>query len=80
MAIAGDQALARLEAIKADNAAGEFYLPDLVEMGAQEGLRAVAIMADEEEVMGVNDRVHLRAPRRRCSGGCARRRCWAGRR
>jgi bifunctional UDP-N-acetylglucosamine pyrophosphorylase/glucosamine-1-phosphate N-acetyltransferase len=59
MAIAGAGAIERLEAIRADNAAGEFYLPDLVELGARAGLRAVAFMADEEEVMGVNDRAQL---------------------
>ena len=59
MAIAGHRAIERLEAIRADNAAGEFYLTDLIEVGAREGLRAMALMADEEEVMGVNDRVQL---------------------
>jgi bifunctional UDP-N-acetylglucosamine pyrophosphorylase/glucosamine-1-phosphate N-acetyltransferase len=59
MAIVGAHALRWLEAIRSDNFAGEFYLTDLVETAAQEGLRAVALMADEEEVMGVNDRVQL---------------------
>jgi bifunctional UDP-N-acetylglucosamine pyrophosphorylase / glucosamine-1-phosphate N-acetyltransferase len=59
MAIAGAGALRLLEAIRADNAAGEYYLTEIVETGQRSGVRAIAQMADEEEVMGVNDRVQL---------------------
>jgi bifunctional UDP-N-acetylglucosamine pyrophosphorylase/glucosamine-1-phosphate N-acetyltransferase len=59
MAFAGAQALAMLETIGADNAQGEHYLTDLVEIARSRGLRAEARMASEEEVMGVNDRVQL---------------------
>ncbi len=59
MAFAGAQALAMLETIGADNAQGEHYLTDLVEIARSGGLRAEARMASEEEVMGVNDRVQL---------------------
>ena len=62
MAIAGRRALALLEAIGSNNAAGEFYLTDIVELAAARGLRRVdAARASEEEVMGVNDRVQLAA-------------------
>ncbi len=59
MAFAGAQALTMLETIGADNAQGEHYLTDLVEIARSRGLRAEARMASEEEVMGVNDRVQL---------------------
>ena len=59
VAIAGVIALGGLEAIGSDNVAGEFYLTDLVEIVAAKELRAVATLASEEEVMGVNDRVQL---------------------
>ena len=61
VAFAGAQALPMLDAIGADNAAGEYYLTDLVEIAARNGFSARAIMASEEEVMGVNDRVQLAA-------------------
>jgi len=59
MAFLGAPALEMLDAVRDDNAAREFYLTDLVEIAASRGLRAVARLADEEEVMGVNDRVQL---------------------
>ena len=59
MAFLGARALEMLDAVRADNFAGEFYLTDLVEIAARKGLVAKAILASEEEVMGVNDRVQL---------------------
>jgi bifunctional UDP-N-acetylglucosamine pyrophosphorylase / glucosamine-1-phosphate N-acetyltransferase len=59
MAFLGARALEMLDAIGDDNSVREFYLTDLVEIAARMGLRAVARLADEEEVMGVNDRVQL---------------------
>jgi bifunctional UDP-N-acetylglucosamine pyrophosphorylase/glucosamine-1-phosphate N-acetyltransferase len=59
MAISGARALEMLEAIGDDNAAREFYLTDLVGIAAKRGVSALARMADEDEVMGVNDRVQL---------------------
>lgn len=59
VALSGTQALSLLEAVGCDNAAGEFYLTDCVALAAQRGLRAVAHIADEDETMGVNDRVQL---------------------
>jgi len=59
MAIAGAHALAMLDQVRDDNAAGEFYLTDLVEIATGRGLAATAWLAGEEEVMGVNDRVQL---------------------
>ncbi len=59
LAISGARALELLEAVRDDNAAREFYLTDLVEIAEGRGLAATARIADEEEVMGVNDRVQL---------------------
>ena len=59
MAFAGAEALAMLDAIGCDNAQGEFYLTDLVEIARRRGLLAEARTAPEEEVQGVNDRVQL---------------------
>jgi bifunctional UDP-N-acetylglucosamine pyrophosphorylase / glucosamine-1-phosphate N-acetyltransferase len=59
LAIAGAEALPMLDEVGDDNAAGEFYVTDLVEIAARRGLIATARMASEAEVMGVNDRVQL---------------------
>ena len=59
VAIVGAQALAMLDAVGRDNAQGEFYLTDLVEIARRRGLVAEARMAPEDEVLGVNDRAQL---------------------
>ena len=61
MAIAGDKALALLERVGNDNAQKEFYLTDVVALARDAGGRAVVVLAPEDEVMGVNDRVQLAA-------------------
>ena len=61
MALSGAQALALLEAIGDANAQKEFYLTDAVEAARSAGLKAVHVLADKHEVMGVNDRVQLAA-------------------
>lgn len=61
MAVDGRLALELLEAIGNANAQREFYLTDVVEIARARGLRCVAVMAPEEEAMGVNDRVQLAA-------------------
>ncbi len=61
MALSGKHALSILEAIGCDNAQGEFYLTDAVEVARKRGLRAVALQAPESEVQGVNDRAQLAA-------------------
>jgi bifunctional UDP-N-acetylglucosamine pyrophosphorylase / glucosamine-1-phosphate N-acetyltransferase len=42
-----------------DNAAGEYYLPDVVAVGAAEGRAAVMIEGDHYEAAGVNSRAEL---------------------
>ena len=59
MALSGRQALPILEAIGSENVQREFYLPDAVAIARAAGLQAGAILASEEEVMGINDRVQL---------------------
>jgi bifunctional UDP-N-acetylglucosamine pyrophosphorylase/glucosamine-1-phosphate N-acetyltransferase len=42
-----------------DNAAGEYYLPDVVMIAAQEGRTSVAVEADSWQTAGVNSRAEL---------------------
>ncbi len=64
MAIRGDVALRLLDKVGNDNAKGEYYMTDIVEIAHKEGLRAAVIVVPEEEVHGVNDRAQLAAAER----------------
>ena len=59
MGFAGGNAISILDAIGNDNANGEYYLTDAVEIANGLGLQVVAIEADEAELMGVNTRQGL---------------------
>ena len=59
MALDGARALEILDGIGNDNAQKEYYLPDAVERSGALGLKAVALEAGTDEVLGVNDRVQL---------------------
>jgi bifunctional UDP-N-acetylglucosamine pyrophosphorylase / glucosamine-1-phosphate N-acetyltransferase len=59
MALSGRHALAILDAIGNDNAKGEFYLTDAVEIAHRRGLATRVERVSEEEVLGVNDRIQL---------------------
>lgn len=48
-----------LAAIGNDNAKGEYYLTDAVEIGRAKGLKIGVIVGEEEEVQGVNNRLQL---------------------
>ena len=61
IAFKGADALNLLDAVKPNNAQNEYYLTDIVEMAAARGLNARALIAKENEVMGVNDRAQLAA-------------------
>ena len=62
MAIDGNHLFALLDAVGNDNANGEYYLTDIVELARDRGLRcAVVEAADPVEVMGVNSRAQLAA-------------------
>lgn len=59
MAIDGARALALLSMIGNQNAKGEYYLTDVVELARAEARDARVVVADESEVLGVNDRIQL---------------------
>ncbi|WP_102958394.1 bifunctional UDP-N-acetylglucosamine diphosphorylase/glucosamine-1-phosphate N-acetyltransferase GlmU [Mangrovicella endophytica] len=59
MAISGRIALDLLTAVGNDNAKGEYYLTDVVEICRSRGGTIRAIEADADEVLGVNNRVEL---------------------
>jgi bifunctional UDP-N-acetylglucosamine pyrophosphorylase/glucosamine-1-phosphate N-acetyltransferase len=48
-----------LDKVGNDNAAGEYYLPDIVNVAAAEGREAVVIEGDPYEAAGVNSRAEL---------------------
>jgi len=50
-----------LEGVKNDNAAGEYYLPDVVALARAQGLTAGVVHCDEAETLGVNTRAELAA-------------------
>ncbi len=59
MAIDGRKSLELLDAIGNDNAKGEYYLTDIVEIAREKGLKVVAHEADEEDLLGINTRAEL---------------------
>ena len=59
MAIDGRRALELLREVGADNAKGEYYLTDIVELARAKGLEARVVVGAESEVLGVNDRAQL---------------------
>lgn len=59
MAIDGGKALALLEKIGNDNAKGEYYLTDVVEIARDAGGKVVMVDAPEQEVAGCNNRAEL---------------------
>jgi len=48
-----------LDRIGSNNAQGEYYLPDAIEIARDMGLTVSALKVEEEETLGVNDRVQL---------------------
>ncbi|MEM9733938.1 MAG: bifunctional UDP-N-acetylglucosamine diphosphorylase/glucosamine-1-phosphate N-acetyltransferase GlmU [Pseudomonadota bacterium] len=59
IAFSGEHVLSLLDAVENDNAQGEYYAPDTVEIGVARGLNVCAITVPEEDTLGVNDRVQL---------------------
>jgi bifunctional UDP-N-acetylglucosamine pyrophosphorylase/glucosamine-1-phosphate N-acetyltransferase len=59
--MAGEAAtmLRLLEHVGNDNAQGEYYLTDLVSLARAEGIGCRAVLCDEAETLGVNDRADL---------------------
>lgn len=61
MAVRGERLWALLAQVGNDNAAGEYYLPDIVRIARAQGERSVVIKAEAWEVAGVNSRAELAA-------------------
>lgn len=61
MGFSGAQVMELLKAIKNDNAKGEYYLTDAVEIAHQKGLKVVAVAGTETETQGINTRAQLAA-------------------
>jgi bifunctional UDP-N-acetylglucosamine pyrophosphorylase/glucosamine-1-phosphate N-acetyltransferase len=59
MAVRADDLFRWLGEVKNDNAAGEYYLPDVVNIAAAGGREVVAIEGDPYEATGVNSRAEL---------------------
>lgn len=59
MAFSGRNALDMLNAIGNNNSKGEYYLTDLVEVARERKLKVVAMEAEEDEILGVNNRAEL---------------------
>jgi len=59
MAVRSQDLFRWLERVGNDNAAGEYYLPDIVNIAAAEGRDAVVIEGDPYEAAGVNSRAEL---------------------
>ncbi len=59
MCLDGERLSGWLDRLTNDNAAGEYYLTDLVAMARADGCKAAAIKCDEEEVAGANSRADL---------------------
>ena len=61
MAIDGARLWRWLDQVGNDNAKGEYYLTDLIAIARAEGAAAAVAVAEEAEVLGVNDRIGLAA-------------------
>lgn len=60
MAVKGNKLKSWLNGLKNNNAQGEYYLTDIIEMAVSEGIRVVTNQpASEDEVLGVNNRMQL---------------------
>jgi bifunctional UDP-N-acetylglucosamine pyrophosphorylase/glucosamine-1-phosphate N-acetyltransferase len=59
MAVRAPDLFRWLAKVSNDNAAGEYYLPDIVNIAAAEGREAVVIEGDPYEAAGVNSRAEL---------------------
>lgn len=59
MAVRSADLFTLLARVGNDNAAGEYYLPDIVMLAAADGRRSAVIEAEEWEVAGVNSRAEM---------------------
>lgn len=61
MAVKSELLWTLLSRVDNNNAAGEYYLPDIVMLARKDGLPSVVVETGEDEVAGVNSRVELAA-------------------
>ncbi|XUU62091.1 bifunctional UDP-N-acetylglucosamine diphosphorylase/glucosamine-1-phosphate N-acetyltransferase GlmU [Erythrobacter sp. HA6-11] len=62
MAARADELFELLERVDNDNAQGEYYLPDIVNVAVKDGRKCAAVRTDQpDEVAGVNSRAELAA-------------------
>lgn len=59
MCVSGAHLFPLLDQINNDNAAGEYYLTDIVALARQAGLSCTVVEGAEDELLGVNSRVEL---------------------
>ncbi|MFC3615256.1 bifunctional UDP-N-acetylglucosamine diphosphorylase/glucosamine-1-phosphate N-acetyltransferase GlmU [Lutimaribacter marinistellae] len=59
MACRSDTLFDLIDAVGDDNAAGEYYLTDIVEIARSRGLSVTAVACDEAETLGINSRADL---------------------
>ncbi|MCG8492027.1 MAG: bifunctional UDP-N-acetylglucosamine diphosphorylase/glucosamine-1-phosphate N-acetyltransferase GlmU [Sneathiellales bacterium] len=59
MAIDGAKIQSLIDEIGNDNAKGEYYLTDIVEIARKKDLPCKVVKGDEEELLGVNNRIQL---------------------
>ncbi|MCP4184587.1 MAG: bifunctional UDP-N-acetylglucosamine diphosphorylase/glucosamine-1-phosphate N-acetyltransferase GlmU [Hyphomicrobiales bacterium] len=59
MAINGAKCLELVKSVSNNNSKGEYYLTDVVEIANERGLNVVAHKGDEQEILGINNRVEL---------------------
>lgn len=59
MGFSGQSMLSLLDQIDNTNTKGEYYLTDAVEVANAEGLNVVALEGDEDDILGVNNRLEL---------------------
>ena len=61
MACNAETLFSLIDAVGNDNAAGEYYLTDVVELARARGLRVTAVACDEAQTLGINSRAELAA-------------------
>ncbi len=59
MCVDGSKLFGLLERISNDNAAGEYYLTDIVALARGDNLHCTVVEGEEDELLGVNSRVEL---------------------
>lgn len=61
LAVDAQHLFSLVDQVKNDNAKGEFYLTDIVELARKQDLKAAVVEAPEEELLGINSRRDLAA-------------------